>query len=49
MERKISLKRLMLMFVSLLTATLASADNQGSCGDNLTYKYVEANKTLTIS
>lgn len=49
MERKISLKRLMLIFVSLLTATLASADNQGSCGDNLTYKYVEANKTLTIS
>lgn len=33
----------------LLLPMLASADDSGSCGDNLTWTYVESTKTLTIS
>ena len=41
-------KHLLLFFLTLLPM-VASADSSGKCGTNLTWKYVEATKTLTIS
>ena len=42
-------KRLPLVIVVLLVSVLAWADDSGSCGQNVTYKYVEATNTLTIT
>ena len=43
-------QKLLLTFALLLTAvTGAWADDSGSCGDGVTYSYVESTKTLTIS
>ena len=36
-------------FILTLLPIGASADDHGSCGETLTYTYVEADKTLTIS
>lgn len=40
--------QLLLFLMALLPMTLC-ADDSGSCGDNLTWTYVESNHTLTIS
>ena len=37
------------LLVMTLTATTAWADDSGSCGNNVTYKYSESTHTLTIS
>ena len=37
------------LLVMMLTATTAWADDSGSCGNNVTYKYSESTHTLTIS
>ena len=43
-------QKLLLTFALLLTAaTGAWADDSGTCGDGVTYSYVESTKTLTIS
>ena len=39
---------LLLLFLAILPV-MAMADDSGSCGDNVTYNYVESTKTLTIS
>ena len=39
----------LLLLVMLLLPLTASADESGTCGDNLTWTYVESSKTLTIS
>ena len=39
----------MALLVMLLTSVSALADDSGICGDNVTYSYVEATHTLTIS
>lgn len=39
---------LLLLFLAILPI-MAMADDSGSCGDNVTYKYVESTKTLSIS
>ena len=38
----------LLLFLTVLPM-MASADSSGTCGDNLTWTYVEATYTLTIS
>ena len=38
-----------LLFVMLLFPLAVSADDSGTCGENLTYTFIEATKTLTIS
>ena len=43
------MKNLLLLFVLSQLPLLASADNCGKCGDNLTYSFVDATHTLTIS
>ena len=43
------MKKQLLLFLLLLLPMLASADKSGTCGDNLTWTYVEATQTLTIS
>lgn len=45
---KVNLKQA-IAFILILLPMVASADNHGSCGETLTYTYVEADKTLTIS
>ena len=42
-------KQLLLLLVMFLLPMVASADDSGKCGENLTWKYEEASKTLTIS
>ena len=42
-------KHLLLLFVATLFPMFANADDSGSCGENLTWTYTEATKTLTIS
>ena len=37
------------MLLTLLLPLAASADESGTCGDNLTWTYEESTKTLTIS
>ena len=39
----------LMLLVMMLTATTAWADDSGSCGNNVTYKYSESTHTLTIS
>ena len=43
------MKQLILSFILMLLPLAASADDSGSCGGNVTYNYVEATQTLTIS
>ena len=39
----------LLLSILMMMPIMASADNSGSCGENLTWTYVEETKTLTIS
>ena len=43
------MKKLLFSFVLVLLSLSANADESGTCGDNLTWTYVEATQTLTIS
>ena len=43
------MKQTILSFFLALLPIIASADANGTCGENLTWSYVEATKTLTIS
>ena len=43
------MKKQLLLFVMFLLPMMASADDSGSCGDNVTYTYIEDTKTLIIS
>ena len=43
------MKKRLLLLISMLLPLMASADDSGSCGENLTYSYVEATNTLIIS
>ena len=43
------MKKIKLLFILALLPMIASADESGKCGENLTWKYVETTKTLTIS
>lgn len=42
------MKKQFLLLFAMLLPIMASADDNGSCGDGLTYTYEEATKTLTI-
>ena len=43
------MKKLLILHILVLLPLIASADDSGSCGENLTYFYVEGTHTLTIS
>jgi hypothetical protein len=43
------MKQTFLSFVLALLPIIASADAKGTCGKNVTWSYVEATQTLTIS
>lgn len=43
------MKKQVLFFIMLLLSVIAKADDSGECGKNLTWTYVEATRTLTIS
>ena len=43
------MKKQLFLFLLFLLPLTASADESGTCGDNLTWTYVEATQTLTIS
>jgi len=43
------MKNHLLLFLATLLPMMASADDSGTCGTNLTWTYVEATHTLTIS
>ena len=43
------MRKQILLFILTLLPMLASADKSGTCGENLTWTYEEATKTLTIS
>ena len=43
------MKKLLLLFALMVLPLVASADKSGKCGENVTYNYVEATNTLTIS
>ena len=43
------MKKRLLLLISMLLPLMAIADDSGSCGENLTYSYVEATNTLIIS
>ena len=43
------MKKQLLLLVMILLPMVVSADDSGTCGDNLTWNYVEATHTLTIS
>ena len=43
------MKKQILLFILMILPMMASADDSGSCGENLTWSYVEATKSLTIS
>lgn len=43
-----NMKKYILLLVAILQPVIASADDSGSCGENVTYNYVEATRTLTI-
>ena len=43
------MKRQLLIFVLIFLPMVVSADDSGSCGDNVTWTYVEATRTLIIS
>ena len=43
------MKKQLLLLVMILLSVAANADDSGKCGENLTWTYVEATKTLIIS
>ena len=43
------MKQQLLLFVLMFLPMVASADDSGSCGENVTWTFVESTKTLTIS
>ena len=43
------MKKLFALIVAICATTLASADDSGWCGENVTYSFVESTSTLTIS
>ena len=43
------MKKQFLLILAAILPMIASADDSGTCGDNLTWSYVEATHTLTIS
>ena len=43
------MKKHLLLLIMMLLPIVASADDSGSCGDNVTYTYIESTKTLIIS
>ena len=43
------MKKLLLLLTAVLLPVLTYADDSGTCGENLTWTYVESTKTLTIS
>ena len=43
------MKKLFTLIVAICATTLAWADASGSCGENVTYSFVESTGTLTIS
>ncbi len=43
------MKKLFTLIVAICATTLAWADDSGSCGENVTYSFVESTGTLTIS
>ena len=43
------MKKLFALIVAICATTLAWADDSGSCGENVTYSFVESTGTLTIS
>ena len=43
------MKKQLLLLAMLLMSIMAWADDSGTCGDNVTYTYTEATKTLVIS
>lgn len=45
----IIMKQTFLSIILMLLPMMASADDSGTCGDNVTWKWVESTKTLTIS
>ena len=42
-------KYLLFFFLTLLPEVMVNADDSGSCGNNITWTYLEATKTLTFS
>ena len=43
------MKKFIFLLVMMLLPMVASADDSGTCGDNVTWNYIELTKTLTIS
>ena len=43
------MKKQLLLILAVILPVIASADDSGTCGPNLTWTYVEATHTLTIS
>ena len=43
------MNKLFFSLIAMMLPLIASADDSGKCGDNLTWTYIEATKTLTIS
>ena len=43
------MKKIFITIIAMLLPLLASADANGTCGENLTWSYVTSTKTLTIS
>ena len=43
------MKKQLLILLALTLPLIASADDMGSCGKNVTYTYIESTHTLTIS
>lgn len=43
------MNKLFFSLIAMMLPLIASADDSGTCGNNLTWTYVEATKTLTIS
>lgn len=43
------IKQQLLILISFLLPIAAIADDNGTCGDNLSWKYIESTHTLTIS
>ena len=48
-KNKRNMKKLFTLIVAICATTLAWADDSGSCGENVTYSFVESTGTLTIS
>ena len=44
-----NMKKQLLLLIMMLLSMMAMADNNGTCGDNLTWTFVESTGTLTVS